>query len=60
MKRTYSKMSIECLAFLPASDILTGSLTKTKIKVNKVEVEEFDAGFSIGPDNQDFQDISFD
>lgn len=60
MKRTYSQMIIECHAFQPASDILAGSLTTTKIKVNKVEVEEFDAGFSIGPDNHDFQEISFD
>ncbi len=60
MKRTYSQMNIECLAFQPASDILAGSLTKTKIKVNEVEVEEFDAGFSIGPESHDFKDISFD
>ncbi len=60
MKRIYKHMSIESLAIFSEASILTGSVTSVKIKVNTVEVEEFDAGFSIGPEGNDFQDVSFD
>ena len=61
MKKFYRQMVIEPLAVQLESGILTGSLTTTKIQVNTVEVEEFDAGFtpSLGYEN-DFQDLSFD
>ena len=60
MKKIYVQMTIAPLAVETESGILTGSLTTTKIKVNTVEVEEFDAGFDIGTEHNDFQDLSFD
>lgn len=53
-------MVIEPLSIRLESSVLTGSLTTTKIKVNNVEVKEYEAGFDIGPDHNDFQDLSFD
>ena len=53
-------MVIEPLAVRLESGILTGSLTTTKIQVNTVEVENYDAGFDIGTGHNDFQDLSFD
>ena len=43
------------------NSVLTGSLTTTSVKINAIEVEEFDAGFNsrLGYEN-DFQEISFD
>lgn len=60
MKSFYIQMCIERLAILPGASVLAGSVTSTKMKVNTVEVDEFDAGFSIGPEGNDFQDITFD
>lgn len=39
--------------------LLTGSLTKVAISVNKVEVEDYKAGFQ-DADGNDFKEISFD
>lgn len=53
-------MVTEPLAVQLESGILTGSLTTTKIQVNTVDVENYDAGFDIGTEHNDFQDLSFD
>ena len=60
MKKFYKPMEIEPLSFQPGSNILAGSPTTTRIKVNTVEVEEFEAGFGIGHGHKDFKDLSFD
>ena len=53
-------MVITPVGFELRSSVLTGSLTTTKIDVNTVEVEPFEAGFSLGEEHNDFQDLSFD
>ena len=60
-KRHYEEMSITPVAIEMKQSLLTGSLTKNSIKINTVEVEEFDAGFgsNLGYEN-DCQKISFD
>ncbi len=60
MKIVYKKMEIDCMAVRLESGILTGSLTNQSIKVNTVTVDEYDAGFDIGLEHNDFQDLSFD
>ena len=60
MNKHYVKMVITPVGFELRSSVLTGSLTTTKIDVNTVEVEPFEAGFSLGEEHNDFQDLSFD
>lgn len=43
---------------LRMSVLVTGSVTDVKMKINRVEVHDFDNGFDI--EGNDFKDISFD
>lgn len=60
-RRHYEEMSITPVAIEMRQSLLTGSLTNNSMKVNTVEVEDFDAGFSSsrGYEN-DCLEISFD
>ncbi|MBQ0024938.1 MAG: hypothetical protein KBT00_04355 [Bacteroidales bacterium] len=60
MKKKYGPMVFEPISIPLSSNILSGSPSTTNIKVNTVEVKEFEAGFDIGPEHNDFQDLSFD
>ncbi len=63
MNKHYVRMVITPVGLKLQNSVLTGSLTTTKINVNTVEVEEFEAGFGTGSDitaGRDFMDISFD
>lgn len=56
----YQKPSLNYVELVGASPILTGSKTGVSIKVNNVEVEEYQPGFGDAASGTDFQDISFD
>ena len=59
MKKHYVGMVMTPVGFEPLSAILTGSYTNVGIAINKVEVEEYEPGFSDSEGN-DFKTISFD
>lgn len=60
MKRVYEKMTAVPVSLATQSSVLTGSLTVNAIKVNSVNVEDYDAGFVVNPGDNDFKDVSFD
>lgn len=60
MKKEYKSPSLDFVEVFELSPILAGSVTGKAIKVGEVEVEDYHAGFDIGEDHLDFQDISFD
>ena len=58
MKRNYETLSMEVLQVECGQTILAGSLTKTKIDVNSVEVKDFENGFA--SETNGFKELDFD
>ena len=54
--KTYSKLTILPLAACAEEGFLTGSVTKVPVKVNKVEVEEYQEGWA----GTEYEDGGFD
>lgn len=59
-KKVYERMAMTSIELEPGCTLLLGSKTSKSIKVNQVEVEDFEQGFDIGMDHNDFQEVSFD
>ena len=59
-KREYIPLLFSPLAIECDNAILTGSVMDQKIKVNEVKVTDFQAGFDIGDDHQDFFEVTFE
>lgn len=45
---------------LRMSVLVTGSVTDVKMKINSVTVQDYEAGFDIGVEHDDFKNISFE
>ena len=58
MKRNYQTLSMEVLQVDCEQHVLAGSLTKTKIDVKTVKVEDFKNGFE--SETYGFKDLDFD
>lgn len=57
-KKNYVCLVMTPVGLEPHSALLTGSYTNVSIAINKVEVEEYEAGFN--DSGNDFKKISFD
>lgn len=57
-RRSYIALATQPLAYRLQESVLAGSVTSCPIKVGRVTVDDFSAGFNI--DGNDFKDISFD
>ncbi len=56
MSKPYKRMALALLDISLEGQILTGSYTKSPIKLNEVTVDDFDNGFGDEP----FKDISLE
>lgn len=59
VRKPYIRMEFNAVETECAGTILNSSVTSVSIKINEVEVEEFEQGFGTTP-NDDFKEISFD
>lgn len=56
-KRSYSPLTVEAVELDAEGALLTGSIVSVAMKVNKVEVEDFDDGFAA---EGGFKELNFD